>query len=292
MMKKLLLFVVVSVLVPVVAYGAVVAAKEDFDGGDVGLVSSTVPALDGGAGDWFGVGNRNAWPQGFPSPGVPFSLADDTVIGYSNGGAPFGGDNEGIFGENSNFDNNWFGISDTREWTADLLVASWTFDIAGYVDLGITVDMGGISAPSSGGYALDTDIKFVAKVDAGPDQVVLHATAIEYDGFVLRPMDNGNVSGGGRLLEVSGDNGVTKLLAEDGSEAGNTYLDKTPPSGPGAGLLDTFRGKINGTGSQLVVTMTANVPFEAAAFDNIVILGDVTTASRSTTWGRLKSLYR
>ena len=86
-MKMLPLALFVSLLVPVAAQ-AVVVAQEDFDGGAFGLITNTVPLLDGGAGDFFGVGNRNAWPQGFPSPGVPFSLADDTVVGYSNGGAP------------------------------------------------------------------------------------------------------------------------------------------------------------------------------------------------------------
>jgi hypothetical protein len=290
-MKKLLLFVVALILVPAIVQGAVVAT-EDFDGGAVNLVSSSVPALDGGGGDYFGVGSRNAWPQGFP-PGVPFSLADDTVISYSDPSAsPFSGDNEGIFGENSNLDNVYFAISDTREWTSDQLVASWTFDITGYVDLSLSVDIGGISNASSGGYSTDTDISFVVKVDGGPDQLLLHATAIDYNGFVLRPMDNGNVSGGGRLLEVSGDNGVTKLLAEDGSAAANAYVDKSVPSGPGAGHVDTFKAPITGTGLQVEVIMTANVPFEAAAFDNIVIEGDVSTATKNSSWGRLKSLYR
>jgi hypothetical protein len=271
---------------------AVVVASEDFDGGALNLTVSSVPALDGGAGDWFGVGNRNAWPQGFPSPGVPFSLADDTVVGYSNGGAPFAGDLEGIFGENSDFDNDFFGISDSDEFAA-AQTASWTFDISGAANLTIKIDMGGVSDATFDGYSLDTDLVFTASIDAGPAQVVFDLDAVDNTvGYLTRLMDIGTTSGGGRLLVVSGDNAVSKLLAEDGSTAGDTFLDKTPPSGAGAGLMDTFLTTLNGSGSQLVLTLTANVPFEALAFDNIVIEGDAATPAERSSWGRLKTLYR
>lgn len=291
MRKSLLILSCLGLFVPAVVRGAVVA-QQDFDGGAINLISSSVTPLDGGGGDWFGPGSRNAWPQGFPVPGVPFSLADDTVFGYSNGGAPFPTDNEGIFGVNSNLDNVYFALSDTREWTPDLLVASWTFDVSGFENLTVRIDFGGISNSSSLGYSLDTDLVFTASVDAGPSQVLFDLGAIDNPGFVTRPMDIGIPSGGGRLLQVSGANPVTKLLAEDGSVAGNTFLDKTPPSGPGAGRMDSFRTAVTGVGSTLVISMTANVPFEAMAFDNIVVEGDVVTPAKRTTWGGLKSRYR
>lgn len=291
MKKRLMMTMIALVLVPIAANAATVA-QEDFDGGAVGLISSSVPALDGLAGDYFGVGSRNAWPQGFPSPGVPFSLADDSVVGYSNGGAPFAGDNEGIFGQNSNFDNRWFAISDTREWMPAQLVATWEFDVTGFTDLAFQVDMGGISNASSGGYTVDTDIVFTASIDGGTPQVLLDVNAVDNLGFVTRPMDIGIPSGGGRLLQVVGPGPVTKLLAEDGSVAANTYLDKTPPSGAGQGLMDTFRAAVSGQGASLVITMTASVPFEAAAFDNLVITGDSVVPTKTQTWGGLKSRYR
>ena len=37
-----------------------VIAAQDFDGGALNVVSDTVVNLDGGAGDFIGVGNRNA----------------------------------------------------------------------------------------------------------------------------------------------------------------------------------------------------------------------------------------
>jgi hypothetical protein len=122
--------------------------------------------------------------------------------------------------------------------------------------------------------------------------VLIDLNAIENPGFITRPMDNGIASGGGRLLQAVGPGGVTKLLAESGAAAADTYLDKTVPSGAGAGRLDTFQAPIGGTGLQLTITMRASVPFEAMAFDNIVITGEAATPARTSTWGRIKSSYR
>jgi hypothetical protein len=74
-------------------------------------------------------------------------------------------------------------------------------------------------------------------------------------------------------LEATGENPVTKILADTGMVSADTFLNKTPATGPGAGLMDTFVTALNGTGSQLTVFMTADVPFEAAGFDNITITG-------------------
>lgn len=271
MMKLSCYVAVVGVCASGPAFGDVVG-REDFDGGDLNLMSSFVPALDGGPGDYFGVGSRNAWPQGFPDPGVPFSIGDDSVFGYSNG-APFGGDNEGIFGMNSDLDNRYFAMSDSDEFGADQ-TANWTFNISGYTDLSLSMDMGGVSSDSFGGFALGSGLVLTASIDGGAAQVVFDASAIDnFGGFVTRAMDGGAASGGGRILEVLGDNAVTKLLAEDGSIAGNTYFDKTPSAGAGAGQLDTFLTNLNGSGSSLVLTLTADMPFEAIVFDNIVING-------------------
>ncbi|MEL7313517.1 MAG: 5'-nucleotidase C-terminal domain-containing protein [Cyanobacteria bacterium J06559_3] len=246
-------------------------AAEDFDGNAVNLISSFDPAtdnLDGGGGDFFGVGSRNAWPQ---SAGVPFSLADDSVFDYSGGGV-FTGDAEGVFGQNSDLDNDFFGVSDSDEFGGDQ-TASWTFDIAGFTDLALQIDMGGISDSSFGGFAADTDAVFSVQIDGGATQTAFDLNPLEANGFTTRPMDSGAPSGGGRVLEVAGDNPVMKLLAEDDSEAANTFLDKAPASGAGAGELDTFMTAINGTGSTLTLTFDADFPFEAMAFDNIQILG-------------------
>ena len=71
-------------------FGQVVVAGEDFDGAALNLTNSVVPTLDGGPGDFFGVGSRNAWPQGFPN--LRFgSLADhlaDITPTAASGGKP------------------------------------------------------------------------------------------------------------------------------------------------------------------------------------------------------------
>lgn len=56
-----------------------------------------------------------------------------------------------------------------------------------------------------------------------------------------------------------GDNPVTKLLAETGAAAGDTFRDKTPAVGASAGELDVFGTALNGTGSTLVLTLTADL---------------------------------
>lgn len=252
-------------------------ALEDFDGGDVSLISDTVVNRDGGAGDFLGVGNLGAWPQGYP-PGVPFSLVDDSVVSVSNpANPPFAADAEGVYGQNSDFANDFFALSDTREWTLAERTTTWTFDIAGFENPQLSIDLGGISDAASGGFSAATDVKFTVQIDGNPVQTAFDLDAIAKPaGFSTRPMDDGDASGGGRVLIVSGDNGVIKRLAEDGSVASNTILDKTPASGPGAGKLDTFTTAINGTGAVLTLTMIADVPFEAMAFDNILISSGAT----------------
>jgi hypothetical protein len=78
---------------------------------------------------------------------------------------------------------------------------------------------------------------------------------------------------GGAFFTVGGDNAVSTFLADDDALAANTCVDRSVESGEGAGKLDSFKTAINGTGSKLVLTRTTNMPFEAAAFDNIRITG-------------------
>ncbi len=253
-----------------------VVGSQDFDGGETGLIAGFDPVsdnLDGGPGDFFGVGSRNAWPQGFPSPGVPFSLGDDTVVNYSGGGLS-GSDDEGVFGQNSDFDNDYFAISDSDEFGAGQ-IASWSFNIQHYNNLKLSVDLAGISDADFGGYSAGSGGEFTAQIDGGPVQSALSLEAV-VAAFTTRPMDDGDPSGGGRVLEASGDNPVTKFAVDTGLAVGDTYLDKSPASGSGAGGLDTFSTAITGTGSVLTLTFIADMPFEAFAFDNILIEGDST----------------
>jgi len=275
-------------VIPALASAAVVAS-EDFDGGAVNLISSSVTNLDGGGGDWFGVGNWGAWPQ---ATGVPFSLADDSVVGVSGGGV-FPADDECVFGQNKSPNDNWFGLADTREWTPEQLTASWKFNIHGYTGLFFDVDFGGISNASFGGFNLvDTKIVFTAQIDGGAEVQLMEITAVDLastGGFVTRLNDAGAPTGGGAVLVVNGPNAITKLLAETGLPAANQYVDKTDPA---TGRLDTYHTLIPGIGDEIIIKLYAAMPFEAAAFDNLVITGDVSTPSNKTTWGGLKNRYR
>lgn len=256
--------------------GPVVVAFEGFDDDAVNLISgfeAEIGNRDGGPGDWFGVGSLGAWPQ---ASGVPFSLTDDSVFDVSGGGVN-AGDAEGIFGVAADPDNAFFALSDSDEF-GTLQTASWSFDILGYSDLMLSIDMGGISDASFGGYSLtDTEITFTLSIDGGESQTAFEITAVA-GSFVTRPMDSGNASGGGSLLSVAGDNEVIKLLAEDGSAADNVWLDKAVVD---TGALDSFLTAIDGTGAVLTLTLTANLPFEAMAFDNITITGTETGVTGS-----------
>lgn len=286
-MKKLLTLAFAVALVPLSAQAQVLVALDDLDGNTVNLISSSVPGLDGGGGDWFGAAALGAWPQ---TGGVPFGLVDDTVTGMS--GAPFADDNEAVYGQLADLNNVFFAISDSDEFGPDQ-TASWTFDIDGYEDLELNVDMGGVSSASFDGFSLDTSVVFSVSIDNGPAQNVIVLSAVDNTmGFVTRPMDDGDPSGGGRLLEATGDNGVTKILVDSGATAADTYLDKAPASGAGAGELDTFVAPIVGQGTQVTVTLTADFPFEAMGFDNIVIRGTESPVSGDpTSFGDLKSRF-
>lgn len=287
-MKYLLTLAASLLVLPLTASAVEIVGQDDLDGNTVNLISSVVPALDGGPGDWFGPGSLGAWPQ---ASGVPFSLADDTVTAVS-GGSPFASDTEGVYGQEADFANVFFAISDSDEFGVDQ-TASWTFDISGYENLVLNIGMGGISNASSGGFSLDTDVRFSVSIDGGPavDAIVL-AAVDNSTGYVTRPMDSGIASGGGRLLEASGPNGVTKTLADTGGAAADTYLDKTPPTGPGAGQLDTFSTPVTGTGSTLTVTLVCNFPFEAMAFDDLVIMGTSAISADASSFGGLKAEFQ
>ncbi len=249
--------------------GPVLVAAEDFDGGAVNLIAGFAPAsdnLDGGAGDFFGVGSISAWPQ---ASGVPFSLADDSVADVSGGGIA-AGDTEGVYGQNADLDNDFFALSDSDEFGTGQ-IASWTFDILGYDELILSIAMGGISDGTSFGGFDGQTVSFTYAIDGGPAQTAfLLGSTTETGSFAYRAMDLGTVTADVGVLEVTGDNTVTKLLAEDSSAAGDTFLDKATAD---TGTLDTFQTALDGSGATLTLTMTADFPFEAMLFDDIRVTG-------------------
>jgi hypothetical protein len=255
-----------------VADGATVA-REDFDGGALNLTSSTVPTLDGGGGDTFAVGHTAAWST---TGGTPFSLTDNTV-GAVGDTTAFPTDNEGVYGVNSDVQNDFLGISDTREWTPAQTTATWRFNIANATGLALNVDMGSMEG-STFAYDAATSLAFTYSIDGGASVTAFVVTAdASGAGFSYRALDNGTVivADINALVAGGGANPVVKMLADTGLAATNTVLDKTPASGAGAGEMDTFTTLINGTGNELVLALVANLPFEAAAIDNIEISGVV-----------------
>lgn len=253
-------------------FQAVTVAFEDFDGGHVNRISSSVTNLDGGTGDWFGVANIGAWPQ---MSGPPFSIVDDSVANMSSGGV-FAGDTEGLFGQHRDPDDNFFALADTREWDQAQRTASWTFDISGSTGLELCVDLGAQANDNFDGFGPDTEITFTYQIDGGPVRTAFSVKPnANFGAYRYRAMDVGAVPpiGLNGPLEATGDNPVTKTLADTGLPDSNTFLNKTPAAGAGAGLMDTFSTTLEGTGSQLTVTMTAHLPNEMMAFDNIRIKG-------------------
>lgn len=268
-MRKIALTITLGSISFVSFTHAVKVAGEDFDGGSVNLTSSNVFNLDGGGGDAWGVGSVNNW---FQSSGMPFNLADDSVA--SVGGPVFPTDLEGVFGQNSNFDNNFFGIADSDEFGVDQ-TASWTFDISGFLNLSMSIKMGGIAdGDSFGGFDGQT-LTFAYSIDGGASQTAFFVSSTTDIGdFSYRPMDSGNITPAVGVLEVTGDQSILKMFADSGLAAANNFIDKTPASGAGAGIMDTFFTDIIGTGSELTLTLTGDFPFEAMAFDDIEITGD------------------
>jgi hypothetical protein len=261
-----------------------VIAKQDFDGGAMNLVSGFDPAtgnLDGGSGDFFGVGSIANWPQGIP-PGAPFNLVDDSIVSLSNpANAPFPTDSEAVYGQAATLENDFFGISDTGGIElpgGPPYTASWTFNVARASDLSLSIDMGAQANDAFGGFPTDALIEFEYQFDSGTSAT---AFSIAPDpslstSYTYRPMDStfGPITGANGPLVASGANTVTKIAVDTGTAADNRALDKSPPEGTRAGKLDTFRTPLTGTGNQLMLTVTANLPFEAMAFDNILIEGE------------------
>jgi hypothetical protein len=189
------------------------------------------------------------------------------AVSSGRGGTTAPTDDEGLFGQNRNVNDAFFGVANN-----DLIVdnnASWTFNIAGTTGLAINIDMGS-HLDGDFAYPAGATLTFTAQIDGGPVQNLFSiAPAATPAGFLPRAMDSGTNETPLNVLQVSGTGLVTKTLAEGGLAA-DTALDKSTVAG---GLLDTYSTPITGEGSQLVLTFTATLDFEGYGFDNIVVTG-------------------
>jgi hypothetical protein len=278
------LVLVIAVWLPAIASAQVVIAAEDFDGGALNLLGGFDPGtgnLDGGPGDWYGVANIAAWPQGFP-PGVPFSLVDDSFASVSSpGGSPFPADLEGIFGSAADFDNDFFAISDTREWTGSSgetpLVAEWTFDIASAAPglLQLRIDLGQQSDGNSFGGIAAGYLLVEYSLDGGTFAEAFRCDPVDStgSGFAFRAMDDGDLPLTVGLLEATSPLPLEKFSAETGLAVTDLFLDKAPSrKQDNPDRLDTFVVDLAGEGSTITIRITTHLPFEALAFDNLEIV--------------------
>ncbi|NND61169.1 MAG: PEP-CTERM sorting domain-containing protein [Gammaproteobacteria bacterium] len=217
-----------------------------FDNGESNSYTSFSATDPGswGPGDWFGWGARGAWPQ---AAGMPFALADDTVNDISgNGtGAPFPTDSVGIVDSTYAPDNQFFGVVDTvngnnPDGTATAL---WTFDIAGYQDLGISIDFAAM-----GDFEASDMFLFSASIDGGPAQTLFESV---YEGALSQ--------------NYTMESGANVNLNDPLSLQGTLLND----------LLATFSASIAGTGSVLEISLLTefNGGSEAFMFDNLTVTG-------------------
>ncbi|WP_204318734.1 ExeM/NucH family extracellular endonuclease [Pseudooceanicola aestuarii] len=242
-------------------------AMDDFDGTQINVVDAPTADfyLDGGGGDAFGFGSLNDWPA---SGGVPFGLADDSAVGIS-GDSPFAADSEGVFGRNADGDNTFFAVSDSDEFGAAQTV-SWTFNISGADDLLLSIDLGGMADSAFGGYAAQSGA-FTYSIDGGEEMTAFSlAPQTDLGGFEYRPMDSGTDVEEAGVLNVSGDSTVWKTDADTGAIVDDTFLDRSSNL---TGQLDTFSTDLTGAGETLTLTFTTDFPYEAMAFDNILVQG-------------------
>ena len=257
-------------------------ASEDFDGGAVNLISGFDPDdLIYLLPSMFGVFELDDFDM---VNQASFALVDDSVADVSGAGV-FPNDFEGIYGMARARDDAFFCAVSAGDGLFDLsdLITSWEFDVssANGEPLTLSIDMGQMSNDSFDGVPADNFVLLEYRFDGGTFQEAIAMAAIELvgqpTGFTYRPMDSGNTAtidfdaDGTHLgLEVTTP-GVTKTLVEDGSVAADVILNKTPPMGPGAGLLDTYEVELTGSGNTLELRLSCDFDFEAFSLDNIVI---------------------
>lgn len=233
-----------------------VVARQDFDGGALNVSSPLSGNKNDNlspAGDIFGVRSRSSVVNGF---GLPFPISDDSVQGAA-GNTTFPADALGIVGRNKA--DNFFGAADTVNGNGpDAAEASIGFDIAGFADLAISIDIAGM-----GDFEAADLFDFVYSIDGGAEQTLFSFRADEAASKTYRAMDSGASPTIDDPLFLVGSPG--------------RYLDKADAA---TGVIDTFTAAINGTGRnlRLIFRATTDGSDEAFGFDNIVIRSNTTAA--------------
>ena len=175
-------------------------AGEDFDGGATftaeGLTGIALPTgstlspdsgfpLSGGGVmfDIFGVVNRNQASAGGAL--VPFGLVDESVEGVFTApdtpGPAFEADVEGIL--RSTDTDNVFAVADTDNGAnpSGDVSAIWTFDISGFENLSLSIDLA-----AQGNFEAADTFLFEYSIDGGPAQIAFNPVTDESDSIILQ----------------------------------------------------------------------------------------------------------
>ena len=262
------------------AKAQVVIGSEDFDGGEVNLVSGFDPIFNVTIlpHTRYGVFKNDDWSAGNCAP---FSLADDSSedVSTNGDGIPWGKDYEGVVGSARDKQDSYFVLADASDFTIGFVEESWVFDVAAAQGpITLQIDMGQQCNDAFDGVSSLNFVEFEYRFDNQPFSTAFSVSATELvgRGFNYRAMDNGNIAtidffGNGTHMGCEiGNPGVTKITP-GGTVASNTILDKSVPS---SGELDTYSIDLSGTGSTLEIRMTGNFGFNAFVFDNITILSE------------------
>jgi hypothetical protein len=188
----------------------------------------------------------NPFENAFSSPGdgfqkyqrgvsatIPFSVLDDSLVSFPP-------DSLGIIDDN-NLDV-FFGVTDTVNGdTSGPVSASWSFNISGGADLGLLIDMGAM-----GDFESSDTFVWSYSIDGGPSMTAFENGVDESTSFTY------TLAGG-----------ATRTLNDPMTMQGVILSN----------VLATFSTPLIGTGTELVLTLTARTDggSEAFAFQNIVI---------------------
>jgi len=232
-MKRFAAVALVAALMTSGAFADVIAG-DDFDGGLPFLTFTQTPA----PGAFSSAGDGFETYQVGVSPSIPYTLVDDSNSTYP-------ADTLGIIDSATKFDA-WFGAvdlnnGDNPDGTG---IAEWTFDVAGYIGLAVTIDMGAMGDFEAGGDVYD----WTYSIDGGTT-MPLFTSSIDEDGMQSYTM------AGGAVVDL-----------DDPMLMNGTLLTNN---------LETFAADVTGTGSVLTLTLNAmgDGGSEGYAFDNIVVTG-------------------
>ncbi len=221
----------VGALTPAAA--ADVVAQDMVGTTSTNLISYTNPYTDvWEAGDGF-----QKYRRGVDSD-IPYAVADDSLVTYP-------ADTQGIIDDN-NLDQ-FFGVSDTVNGnTTGPVSASWVFDVSGYENLQLSIDMGAM-----GDFEAASDsFVWTYSIDGGTTETAFSSSVDESTSLAY--------------TLASG----TTTTFDDPLLVNGTTLNN---------VLQTLTVPLNGAGNELTLTLTADTDggSEGYAAQSIVITGDV-----------------